>query len=154
VDAGTSASDGDQEADRPAASSAGDAGPEREPADRHDRRGVGLGRRGGRRGTSPAAAHGSQTDASATEGGTVEGASASPGGSSGDGDVVEHMVKNYAGVGRKTAEALVDAFGAEVFSVIDEQPDRITNVLPEHRAQAVIEAREAERQDAGSPDGA
>nr|MDP2481051.1 hypothetical protein [Candidatus Palauibacterales bacterium] len=34
----------------------------------------------------------------------------------------------------------------------DEQPDRITNVLPEHRAQAVIEAREAERQDAGSPD--
>jgi len=112
-------------------------------------RSVGLGRRRGRRGSDgPAREEGSgesgpaQSDEPA--GGRSEGSGMPTAEATGAGAVVEHMVKNYAGVGRKTAEAIVDAFGEGVFSVIDEQPDRLTSVLPEHRAQAVIEAREAE----------
>jgi len=118
----------------------------REPGSRD--RSVGLGRRRGRRGSEDPA-HEEAPGAS----GPAEKGEPAGGGSGGEAvaaeatgadDVVEHMVKSYAGVGRKTAEALVDAFGEGVFSVIDEQPDRLANVLPEHRAQAVIEAREAE----------
>ena len=57
---------------------------------------------------------------------------------------------SYPGVGRKTAEKLVEAFGDEVFDVIDREPERLTTVLPEHRAQAVIEARQAERERVGA----
>jgi 5'-3' exonuclease len=56
------------------------------------------------------------------------------------------MIRNYAGVGRKTAEKLLEEFGEDVFRVIDEQPERLSRVLPQHRAQAVVEAREAERE--------
>ncbi|MFW5947186.1 MAG: OST-HTH/LOTUS domain-containing protein, partial [Gemmatimonadota bacterium] len=62
------------------------------------------------------------------------------------GEVAEHMIRNYAGVGRKTAEKLLEEFGEDVFRVIDEQPERLSRVLPQHRAQAVVEAREAERE--------
>jgi hypothetical protein len=65
-------------------------------------------------------------------------------------DPVGYMVGNYPGVGRKTAEKLVEAFGESVFRVIDQDPGRLTNVLPEHRAQAVIQARQADRERAGT----
>ncbi|MDT8435833.1 MAG: NYN domain-containing protein [Gemmatimonadota bacterium] len=58
---------------------------------------------------------------------------------------VEAMARNYAGVGRRTAEALFSEFGSEVYEVIDSAPERIRSVLPEHRAKAVIEGRENER---------
>ena len=146
---GASGADEDDGATEPAPAGEASTASRSEPGGGQERRGVGLGRRGGRRGASAPERQASQGDAASAGADTTGDAGA---GSSEDGDVVEHMVKNYAGVGRKTAEALVDAFGAKVFTVIDEQPDRITNVLPEHRAQAVIEAREAERQDVGSPD--
>ena len=65
-------------------------------------------------------------------------------------DPVGHMVGRWPGVGRKTAEKLVEAFGDEVFRVIDDSPDRLTEVLPDHRAQAVVEARREERERVGA----
>jgi len=55
------------------------------------------------------------------------------------------MSRNYAGVGRRTADVLFREFGDQVYLVIDEQPERIRAVLPEHRAKAVLAGREAER---------
>ncbi len=43
----------------------------------------------------------------------------------------------------------MDAFGDEVFRVLDEEPDRVHEVLPENRARRVIEARKEERGDDG-----
>ncbi len=60
------------------------------------------------------------------------------------GDVVEHMVRNYKGVGRKTAETLAAELGTDVFDVIDKDPDRIRSILPGRRADAVIAGRAAE----------
>ncbi|MGD2218413.1 MAG: hypothetical protein PVJ64_16775, partial [Gemmatimonadales bacterium] len=56
----------------------------------------------------------------------------------------------YAGVGQKTAEALVDAFGADTLRVLDEEPERVKEVLPGSRAERVIEARREERQAGGA----
>jgi hypothetical protein len=60
------------------------------------------------------------------------------------GGVVEHMVRNYKGVGRKTAETLAAELGTDVFDVIDTDPDRIRSILPGRRADAVIAGRAAE----------
>jgi hypothetical protein len=58
---------------------------------------------------------------------------------------VEHMVRSYPGVGKRTAEMLVERFGTDVFGVIDREPNRIREVLSDGRAKTVIAAREAER---------
>ncbi len=60
-------------------------------------------------------------------------------------DAVTHMVRNYSGVGKRTAEVLVDRFGASVFEIIDHEPHRLTEVISEARAQAVVAGRQAER---------
>jgi len=72
------------------------------------------------------------------------GASAGPEG--GTEELVQHMKERYSGVGEKTARKLVAEFGDETLSVIDEDPRRIENLLPKHRAEAVLQARAAERQ--------
>ncbi|MDP2469367.1 MAG: hypothetical protein Q8W46_00785, partial [Candidatus Palauibacterales bacterium] len=59
-------------------------------------------------------------------------------------ELVEKMARGYQGVGRRTAERLVEEFGDQVLEVIDNDPERIENVLPKGRAQAVIEGRRAE----------
>ena len=56
------------------------------------------------------------------------------------------MVRNYAGVGKRTAEVLFEHFGDGVFDVIDDEPRRLTEVLSEGRAKVVVEARRAERE--------
>jgi uncharacterized protein (TIGR00288 family) len=61
-------------------------------------------------------------------------------------DMVERMARGYQGVGRRTAERLVEEFGDRVLDVIDNEPGRIEAVLPSGRAQAVIDGRRAERQ--------
>jgi uncharacterized protein (TIGR00288 family) len=83
-----------------------------------------------------------QETAEAPVPGTAEVAS----GTGGDvaGGVVEHMVRNYKGVGRKTAETLAAELGTDVFDVIDTDPDRIRSILPGRRADAVIAGRAAE----------
>ncbi len=58
------------------------------------------------------------------------------------------QLKRYEGVGEKTAETLVEAFGADLLHVLDEEPDRVREVLPDRRADRVLEARRKER-DAG-----
>ena len=60
------------------------------------------------------------------------------------GGAVGHMVRNYAGVGKRTAEVLVERFGDGVFDVIDSDPDRLTEVLSAGRAKIVRKARRAE----------
>jgi hypothetical protein len=62
---------------------------------------------------------------------------------------IEEMSRAYPGVGRRTAERLYAEFGADLLNVIDDQPHRITAILPEHRARAVIEGREAQRASRG-----
>ncbi len=59
--------------------------------------------------------------------------------------IIHHMVRTYSGVGKRTAERLVEEFGASVFDVIDANPERLSAVLSERRAQAVVAARQAER---------
>jgi uncharacterized protein (TIGR00288 family) len=76
------------------------------------------------------------------------GAASRPPGASGE--AIEHMIRNYTGVGRRTAEALVDRFGEDVFQVIDREPGRLTEVLSAARARAVIAAREAEGSGSGA----
>jgi hypothetical protein len=71
-------------------------------------------------------------------------AGASPGLTSDQADVVEKMARGYQGVGRRTAERLVEEFGDQVLDVIDNEPDRIEEVLPRGRAQAVIDGRRSE----------
>jgi putative heme iron utilization protein len=83
------------------------------------------------RARTPESAPGTAADLSGTE-------------SDASGDVVEHMVRNYKGVGRKTAETLAAELGTDVFDVIDNNPDRIRSILPGRRADAVIAGRAAE----------
>jgi len=59
---------------------------------------------------------------------------------------ISHMIRNYAGVGKRTAEVLFERFGDSVFDVIDSEPDRLTEVLSEGRAKVVVEARRIERE--------
>ena len=61
-------------------------------------------------------------------------------------DAIGHMVRNYSGVGKRTAERLVAEFGSGVFEVIDDQPDRISRLLSKRQADAVIAARETEQE--------
>ena len=62
------------------------------------------------------------------------------------GGPIGHMVRNYPGVGKRTAEVLVEHFGDRVFDVIDSEPGRLTEVLSAGRAKVVEEARRAERE--------
>jgi len=59
------------------------------------------------------------------------------------------MARGYQGVGRRTAERLVEEFGDRVLEVIDNEPEKIEDVLPKGRAQAVIDGRRAELEDHG-----
>ncbi len=68
----------------------------------------------------------------------------------GDPRSIVSRLTGYAGVGQKTAETLVDAFGADTFRVLDEEPERVKEVLPESRAERVLEARREERRAGGA----
>ncbi len=92
-------------------------------------------------------ADGGSDDQTAASAAAAEPATDSPGAlTSGQEDMVERMARGYQGVGRRTAERLVEEFGDRVLDVIDNEPGRIENVLPKGRAQAVIDGRRAERE--------
>ncbi len=62
---------------------------------------------------------------------------------------VVSQLTGYAGVGQKTAETLVEAFGPDTLRVLDEEPERVREVLPDRRAERVLQARREELQASG-----
>ncbi|MFQ5690284.1 MAG: NYN domain-containing protein [Gemmatimonadota bacterium] len=123
-------------------------------------RGLGRFRRGGRRGR-PSSSVAETQGRAAPEGRPEAGSSrpdrvasggapaGAPGGpaTAGTGpaeDIVAHMVRHYEGVGKRTAERLVEEFGDRVWDVIDREPERLAQLLSQRRARAVLEARRAE----------
>jgi hypothetical protein len=53
---------------------------------------------------------------------------------------------SYRGVGRKTAEALVEGFGENLFGVLQNEPERLETVVPSGRAEQVLQAWKADYQ--------
>ena len=49
-----------------------------------------------------------------------------------------YLAHRYKGVGVKTAERLVEHFGAEVFKIMKDEPERIRKTLPRLRADSVL----------------
>jgi len=62
------------------------------------------------------------------------------------GAVIRYLSNSYKGVGQKTAEQLIDAFGANgVFTALATEPDRVREVLgPGRRTDQLMEAWEAD----------
>ncbi len=89
-----------------------------------------AGQKGGRQAEEPAAREEARHEAEVSAGG--ESATALG------------RLKRYSGVGAKTAETLVEAFGEDLFKVLDHEPERLRDVLSEHRAERVLQARRKE----------
>ncbi|TVP74867.1 MAG: hypothetical protein EA352_09675, partial [Gemmatimonadales bacterium] len=56
--------------------------------------------------------------------------------------VIQYLSNSWKGVGKKTAESLVDEVGTNVFEVIHTDPDRVQEVLTPARAKKVLEGWE------------
>ncbi len=54
--------------------------------------------------------------------------------------MISDLANRYRGVGQKTAETLVEALGTDLFNVLQNQPDRITGLVGESRAEQVLTA--------------
>ena len=54
--------------------------------------------------------------------------------------VQRYLANRYRGVGAKTAERLIEAFGDRVFHVLHDSPDKVDGVLPRNRAAKLAEA--------------
>ena len=62
-----------------------------------------------------------------------------------DAEGVTRHISGYKGVGKRSAEQLVEAFGATgVFRAMDNDPDRIRDVLGAKRAEALLDAWDAD----------
>jgi hypothetical protein len=61
-----------------------------------------------------------------------------------EGAIVRYLAHRYKGVGEKTAEALVERFGSDIFRTLHEDADAIADVIPANRAEKVIEAWRAD----------
>ncbi|MGH7507180.1 MAG: hypothetical protein ACRELX_16110, partial [Longimicrobiales bacterium] len=67
--------------------------------------------------------------------------------------VTEHLV-GYKGVGQRSAEALVEAFGAGgVFPALETEPERVKEILGTRRGESVLDAfrSDVEERAAGAP---
>ena len=53
--------------------------------------------------------------------------------------IVSYLTNCYGGAGKKTAETLVEAFGADIFVVFETQTGRIAEIVP-RRAPQVLAA--------------
>ena len=53
--------------------------------------------------------------------------------------IVSYLTNSYGGVGKKTAEALVEAFGRDVFSVFESDPARVSEIVPRRAPQVLAE---------------
>jgi len=68
--------------------------------------------------------------------------------------MLTYLSTAYKGVGRKSAESLLDSFGDDVFRVLTEEPERVTGVLGDRRAGALLESWNedlARRREAAEP---
>jgi uncharacterized protein (TIGR00288 family) len=72
-----------------------------------------------------------------------------------DAEGVLNRLVGYKGVGRRSAEALVEAFGAaNVFDRLAREPERVKEVLGARRGEALLEAHQAEQAAAPKSGGA
>ena len=55
--------------------------------------------------------------------------------------IVSYLTNSYGGVGTKTAESLVEAFGADVFLVFETEPGRVAEIVPRRAPQVLAEWR-------------
>ena len=53
--------------------------------------------------------------------------------------IVSYLTNSYGGVGKKTAEALVEAFGPDVFGVFEREPGRVAEIVPRRAPQVLAE---------------
>ena len=60
--------------------------------------------------------------------------------------IVRYLTHRYKGVGEKTAESLVERFGADLFATLRDDPAAIGRVVPTNRAEQVLEAWRADYQ--------
>ena len=60
------------------------------------------------------------------------------------GAIVRYLTHRYKGVGEKTAEALVERFGPDLFEVLRDRPAALEEVVPAKRAEQVLEAWRAD----------
>jgi uncharacterized protein (TIGR00288 family) len=67
---------------------------------------------------------------------------------------LRYLTNSYRGVGKKTAEALVENLGEDLFSVLHSDPNRIRTIVPPGRADALLEAWAGDyaRRSSGSPE--
>ncbi len=88
----------------------------------------------------PAAAVAAPAAAPAPRGGAPRGGDLADLGLPTDGDAIAaYLTNSYKGVGKKTAEALLEAHGDGLFQVMESDPDRIRALLPAARAEALLE---------------
>jgi hypothetical protein len=52
---------------------------------------------------------------------------------------MRYLTTSYKGVGRKTAEKLVEGFGEDLFQVLQKEPERVQDLIPSGRADTVLE---------------
>ena len=55
--------------------------------------------------------------------------------------IVSYLTNSYKGVGRKTAEALVKAFGNDLFKIFQSAPHRISEIIPQRAERILAEWR-------------
>ena len=55
--------------------------------------------------------------------------------------IVSYLTNSYGGVGARTAESLVEAFGADVFLVFETEPGRVAEIVPRRAPQVLAEWR-------------
>lgn len=60
------------------------------------------------------------------------------------GAIVRYLTHRYKGVGEKTAEALVDRLGPDLFKIMHERPESIAEIVPPARAEQVLAAWKAD----------
>ena len=53
--------------------------------------------------------------------------------------IVSYLTNSYGGVGKKTAEALVEAFGPDIFAVFENEPGRVAKIVPRRGPQVLAE---------------
>ena len=58
--------------------------------------------------------------------------------------LVQYLTNSYKGVGRKTAERLVEVFGAGLFEVLQQEPERLGSVIKANRVDQLLQGWKAD----------